>query len=343
MYYLYSGLAFYQRQKDQLLISWKTGLLFSLAFFFSFSALASIENHFIQPFNQQQTQKVSGRVVDNTGAPIVGATVSIKGTGKAVITDINGNFTINVVSANKALIFSYIGKKRQEVNLSGQSVININLEDEISSLDEVVVTALGITKEKKSLGYSVQELKSDKLTAAPEGNLVNSLSGKIAGVQVTNSQGSMGSSRIIIRGETSIAGNNQPLFIVDGVIVDNSQLRTSDASRDFANAISDINSEDIETISVLKGPNAAALYGSRAANGVILIKTKTGKGRRGIGVDAYSNTTFEKLLILPTYQNSYGQGSGGQFDYVDGKGGGTNDGVDESWGPKTRWKIDQTI
>ena len=334
MHYLYSGLAFYQRQKDQLLISWKTGLLFSLALLFSLSVQAGIENYFIQPFNQQQTPRVSGRVVDNTGAPIVGATVSIKGTGKAVITDIDGNFSLNIASSNKALIFTYIGKKRQEVNLSGQSVININLEDEISSLDEVVVTALGITKAKKSLGYSVQELKSDKLTAAPEGNLVNSLSGKIAGVQVTNSQGSMGSSRIIIRGETSIAGNNQPLFIVDGVIVDNSQLRTSDASRDFANAISDINSEDIETISVLKGPNAAALYGSRAANGVILIKTKTGKGRRGIGVDAYSNTTFEKLLILPTYQNSYGQGSGGQFDYVDGKGGGTNDGVDESWGPK---------
>ena len=334
MHYLYSGLAFYQRQKDQLLISWKISLLFSLTMLFSLSSLAGIESHFIQTTIQQQTQRVTGKVVDNNGAPIVGATVIIKGTGKAVITDINGHYSINVVTTNAVLIFSYIGKKKQEVSISGQSIININLEDEISSLDEVVVTALGITKEKKSLGYSVQEIKSDKLTAAPEGNLVNSLSGKIAGVQVTNSQGSMGSSRIIIRGETSIAGNNQPLFIVDGVIVDNSQLRTSDASRDFANAISDINSEDIETISVLKGPNAAALYGSRAANGVILIKTKTGKGRKGIGVDVYSNTTFEKVLILPTYQNSYGQGSGGQFDYVDGKGAGTNDGVDESWGPK---------
>ena len=336
MHFFNLGLANFKRQNSQLRISRKTSLLLLLTIFFSFSAVAHNENHSVQPSIQQQSQKISGRVADNNGNAIGGATVLIKGTGKGVITDVNGNFSINVPTANAVLVFSYIGKKKQEVSISGRSVINIDLQDDVSSLNEVVITALGISKEKKSLGYSVQELKSDKLTAAPEGNLVNSLSGKIAGVQVTNSQGGMGSSRIIIRGETSIAGNNQPLFVVDGVTVDNSQLRTSDATRDFANAISDINSEDIESISVLKGPNAAALYGSRAANGVILIKTKTGKGRKGkgIGVNVYSSTTFENVLVLPAYQNSYGQGSGGQFDYVDGKGGGTNDGVDESWGPK---------
>ncbi|HEV2832301.1 MAG TPA: TonB-dependent receptor, partial [Hanamia sp.] len=139
---------------------------------------------------------------------------------------------------------------------------------------------------------------------------------------------------IIIRGETSIDGQNQPLFVVDGVPVDNSQLLGSGGSRDFSNAISDINSEDIESISVLKGPNAAALYGSRSAAGVILIKTKTGKNQKGLGVTVNSNTSFSNLLVLPSYQNSFGQGSNGRFSYVDGKGGGVNDGVDESWGPK---------
>ena len=159
------------------------------------------------------------------------------------------------------------------------------------------------------------------------------MAGKIAGVQVTNSQGDMGSSRIIIRGETSIAGNNQPLFVVDGIIVDNSQFLGTNGSRDFANAIADLNPEDIESLSVLKGPNAAALYGYRAAAGVILIKTKTGKGSKGLGVELNSNTSFSTVQLLPKYQNEYGQGSNGKFSYVDGKGGGVNDGVDESWGP----------
>ena len=207
------------------------------------------------------------------------------------------------------------------------------LEQDDNILNEVVITALGISKEKKSLGYAVQQLKSEDISEAKETNLVNALAGKIAGVNVTNSQGDIGSSRIIIRGETSIDGNNQPLFVVDGVPVDNSQLLGSGGSRDFSNAIADINSEDIESINVLKGPNAAALYGSRAAAGVILIKTKTGKNKKGLGITLNSNTTFSDLLVLPSYQNSFGQGSNGRFSYVDGKGGGVNDGVDESWGP----------
>lgn len=266
-------------------------------------------------------------------SPLVGASIIKKGTTSGTVTDSEGNFSIKVTHGN-VLVVSYLGYDSKSFAIHDDSFHEIELDENLSQLNEVVVTALGINKEKKSLGYAVQEIKSETITAVPEANLVNSLSGKIAGVQVTNSQGNLGSSRIIIRGETSIAGNNQPLFIVDGVPVDNSQFTTSDASRDFANAISDINSEDIESISVLKGPNAAALYGSRAASGVILIKTKTGKGQKKLGVNVYSKNTFESVLTLPSYQNGYGQGSGGTFSYVDGKGGGINDGVDESWGPK---------
>lgn len=237
--------------------------------------------------------------------------------------------------ANKGtLIFSYIGFSTKEVEVEkSSSVLEIILKDGDNALDEVVVTALGISRQKKSLGYAVQELKGENLSEAKETNLVNALAGKIAGVRVTNSQGDMGSSRIVIRGETSISGNNQPLFVVDGIPVDNSQLNSAGA-RDYANTISDINPNDIESISVLKGPNAAALYGSRAAAGVIIIKTKSGKSKRGVGITFNSNAVLETLLTLPKYQDAFGQGSEGKFSYVDGKGAGINDGVDESWGPK---------
>ncbi|MGN6542319.1 MAG: TonB-dependent receptor plug domain-containing protein [Ginsengibacter sp.] len=281
-----------------------------------------------------QIFSVNGTVISKkTGQPLTAVTVTDKGNKQSAITDENGNFKLQV-PGKSILLFSSVGYKPQEIDVaSNNTYIKISLEEEENVLNEVVVTALGISKEKKSLGYAVQELKSKDISEAKETNLVNELAGKIAGVNVTNSQGDMGSSRIIIRGETSIDGNNQPLFVVDGVPVDNSQLLGTGASRDFANAISDINSEDIESISVLKGPNAAALYGSRAAAGVILIKTKSGKNKKGLGITLNSNTTFSNLLILPTYQNSFGQGSNGKFSFVDGKGGGINDGVDESWGP----------
>ena len=281
-----------------------------------------------------QTLPVNGTVISkNNGQPLAGVTIFDKQNKSTAITDANGNFSLNAPDKS-VLVFSFIGYKPQEINLNQNNAsLHVSLEQEDNVLNEVVVTALGISKEKKSLGYAVQELKSKDISEAKETNLVNSLSGKIAGVNITNSQGDMGSSRIIIRGETSIAGNNQPLFVVDGVPVDNSQLLGSGGSRDFANAIADINSEDIESISVLKGPNAAALYGSRAAAGVILIKTKTGKNKKGLGITVNSNTSFSNLLNLPSYQNVFGQGANGQFSYVDGKGGGVNDGVDESWGP----------
>ena len=281
-----------------------------------------------------QDKTVEGTVIGADGTPLPGANVIVKGTTRGVQTDADGKFVLQAASTD-VLLITYIGYKNIEVPVGAQTTINATLQDDEGKLEEIVVTALGITKEKKSLGYTVQEVKSNQLSEARENNLVNALSGKVAGVRVTNSQGNMGSSRIVIRGETSIAGNNQPLFVVDGLPVDNSQLTKSDASRDFPNAISDINTEDIESISVLKGPNAAALYGSRAANGVIIINTKKGRaGKRGLGISVTSGATFEKLLVLPDYQNVYGQGTGGVFSYVDGNNGGIADGIDESWGPK---------
>lgn len=281
-----------------------------------------------------QSVKISGVVTAKAdGLPLPGVSVSVKGKNTGGQTDVNGKFTITA-NVNDVLRVAYIGYATQEVAVTSNTTsLNVVLVEQANSLNEVVVTALNISKDKKSLGYSVQGLKSKDISEAKESNFVNALAGKIAGVQVTNSQGDMGSSRIVIRGETSITTNNQPLFVVDGVIVDNSQYLGSGGSRDFANALSDLNSEDIESISVLKGPNAAALYGSRAAAGVVLIRTKTGKGSKGLGVTLNSNTSFSSVQILPDYQNQYGQGSNGKFSYADGKGGGINDGVDESWGP----------
>ena len=281
-----------------------------------------------------QSVSVSGVVTAKSdGLPLPGVTITDATTSVVSISNAEGKFTINA-HVNDILRATYIGFATQEITVKdNETSLQIILQEGQNSLNEVVVTALNISKDKKTLGYAVQGLKAKDIAEAKETNLVNELTGKIAGVNVTSSQGDMGSSRIVIRGETSIAGNNQPLFVVDGVPVDNSQFLGTAGSRDFSNAIADLNAEDIESLTVLKGPNAAALYGSRAAHGVILIKTKTGKGAKGFGVTINSNTSFSNLLGLPKYQNEFGQGSDGKFSYVDGKGGGVNDGVDESWGP----------
>lgn len=284
-----------------------------------------------------QNTTIHGEVLDRNRLPLPGVSVTLKSSAKVnTATDLDGQFTIKVSEdLPVTLVFNFLGYKTQEVDVyDSNEPVNVILSENNNLLDEVVVTALGINREKKSLGYTTQELKSNDLKGNKEPNLLNSLSGKLAGVRITNSQGDMGSSRIIIRGETSIAGNNQPLFVVDGIPVDNSQLNSGGATRDFRNAIADLNPEDIETMSVLKGPNAAALYGSRAAQGVVLITTKTGKGQKGIGVSFNSGVILSTVASLPEFQNSFGQGSNGLFSYVDGKGGGINDGVDESWGPR---------
>lgn len=280
-----------------------------------------------------QERIISGSVRERgSGDPLPGVNIS-SSRGDRATTGESGSFRIQT-NIGDTLSFSYLGYQLQRVAITAATgTLDIYLSASSNSLNEVVVTALGISRVRKSLGYAVQELKSESVSAAKSNNLVNALAGKVAGVRITNSQGNMGSSRIVIRGETSINNNNQPLFIVDDIPVDNSQLGAG-GSRDYANAISDLNSEDIESVSVLKGPTAAALYGSRAAHGVVLIKTKSGRKKKGLGITLNSNNVFERPLVLPEYQDVFGQGANGQFSYVDGKGGGLNDNVDESWGPR---------
>lgn len=282
-----------------------------------------------------QVTTVRGIVTtEEDGEPVIGASVIVKGTSLGTVTDVNGRFELSglPLSATRLLI-SYISLMAKEVAIAPQ--VSVTLKSDTHLLDEVVVTALGISREKKALGYTAQEVKQNALVQGKDNNLLNSLSGKIAGVRITNTQGDVGSSRIVIRGETSIAGENQPLFIVDGIPVDNSQLNARSSGRDFKNAIADLNPEDIKTLTVLKGPNAAALYGARAAHGAIVITTKGGdKRQKGIGITLHSSTQVSFVATLPEFQNLFGQGAGGRFSYVDGKGAGVNDGVDESWGPR---------
>lgn len=297
-----------------------------------------------------QTKVITGTVsssVEGEG-PIPGVTVQVKGTTVGTVTDVNGKYTLNVPQNATTLVFTYIGMKRQEVEIGGRSQINGVMESDITGLDEVVVTALGISREKKALGYAVQDLGGDKLEKAKVSNIVNAFQGKLAGVQISNSDGGVSSGvRILIRGVNSLSadGNNQPLFIVDGVPINNTTSSTGAyGGRDYGNASSDINPSDVENISVLKGASAAALYGSRAVNGVVLITTKSGKsrlGKPGLGVTLEENVMWENPLVIPNYQNLYGQGSASdaaageyEFEYVDGMYGGINDGVDESWGPR---------
>jgi TonB-dependent SusC/RagA subfamily outer membrane receptor len=272
--------------------------------------------------------------------PIPGVTIVVKGTTIGTTTDVNGKYTLTVPENAATLTFSYIGMKSQEVAIKGRSVINGTMESDILGLDEVVVTALGISREKKALGYSVQDLSGENIQATKESNIVNAFQGRLAGVQITNADGGVASgSRIIIRGINSLSAgaNNQPLFVVDGVPISNSYSDPGAyGGMDYGNGAMDINPSDVENISILKGASAAALYGSRAVNGVVLITTKSGKsraGKQGLGITLEQNIMWEDPLVIPKFQDLYGQGAEGEFEYVDGEGGGTYDGVDESWGP----------
>src|SRR5207249_3393234 len=219
---------------------------------------------------------------------------------------------------------------------------DVALTEGAIELTQVVVTALGIEREPRSLPFAAQAISGAQLSDVPTNNVVSALGGKIAGVQVTSSSSPFGSARIVVRGASSILGQNQPLIVVDGIPIDNSAASNSGygggslGGYDVGNAASDISADNIASVTVLKGPNAAALYGSRAANGAIVYTTKSGRGaqQQGFGVTATFGATAETPLRLPDYQNRYGQGFGGQFDFVDGNGGGTNDFADESWGPK---------
>jgi TonB-linked SusC/RagA family outer membrane protein len=283
--------------------------------------------------------QISGRITEaETNEGIIGATVQVKGTSRGTVTDFDGRYTIEVSGPEAVLVFSYIGFTPQEIVVGNRSVIDINLSASTEELSEIIVTALGVERETKALGYAVQAVDGAQLTEAREPNVINSLSGRIAGVQITNSSSGIGgSTRVTIRGESSLNINaNQPLFVVDGIPISNAIVGSSGSGGqevDYGNAAGEINPDDIASMSILKGPAAAALYGSRAANGAILITTKSGKGQQGLGVSINSNVTFDSPLVLPDWQNKYGQGNNGLFSFMDGSGAGTADGVDESWGP----------
>ncbi|RYY28130.1 MAG: SusC/RagA family TonB-linked outer membrane protein, partial [Sphingobacteriaceae bacterium] len=269
-------------------------------------------------YETQQDQPVKGQITDSKGAPLPGVSVMVKGTTTGATTDGSGHYSLTVPTGSNTLVFTYIGFTTQEVAVNGQSVINIKLAESTNALNEVVVTALGINRQKKSLGYAVTELKGDEFTQARENNVGNALSGKVAGVNaIGSSTGPGGSSRVVIRGNGSLSGNNQPLYVVNGMPIDNSvpggaaTINGSTNNVDRGDGIGGINPDDIESMTVLKGGTAAALYGSRASNGVILITTKKGRAQKGVGIEFNSTATLEDIAVYPDYQYQYGQGDGG--------------------------------
>lgn len=281
-----------------------------------------------------QDRTISGTVSDETG-PLPGVTILKKGTTQGTETDFDGKFSIKA-STGDILVFSFVGMKTTERTVSATSNINVLMASD-NVLEEVVVTgALGVDRVEKSVGYAQQNLAGDELSTAVESNLVNSLGGKVSGIQITNSSGNVGSStRVVLRGPTSITGNNQPLYVIDGVPIDNTNYGGASGfgGVDLPSGVADINPDDIKSISVLKGPNAAALYGIRATNGAIVIQTKGGKRNNGLGISYSSSLMLQTPLVIPNYQNSYGQGNNPTyFEFVDGQNG-SGDGVDESWGP----------
>jgi TonB-linked SusC/RagA family outer membrane protein len=293
----------------------------------------------------QENATVTGRVTNASGAPENAVLVRIDALNVGTSTAADGTFRLVIPGSRLPSSRSVtVTASRQglapvsrTVTLGAGSNVTQNFQVSTTAiaLQGVVVTALGIERERRSLGYTAQSVSGNEVNRVPESNVVNTLSGKVAGVQVTNAGPQGGSSRVVIRGATSISGNNQPLFVVDGVPIDNSSDRnTGYGGIDYGNTAQDINPADIESLTVLKGPNAAALYGSRAANGAVIITTRSGKRSTGLGLSVTQTASREDLLRLPSYQNQYAQGYLGEFDFVDGAGGGVNDGVDESWGPR---------
>ncbi len=304
-----------------------------------------------------QTRRITGTVISaEDNEPIIGASVVIKGTQNGTVTDIDGKYSLSVSPNEKTLIVSYLGLKPQEVSIKdGQQIY---LEPDAQNIDEVVVTAMGLNREKKSLGYAIQEVKADELTKAGAISVTSSLAGKVAGVQINQFGGTVGaSSRIAVRGNSSLSADQQPLIVVDGVPIANDTKRSGDNTYngvDYGSGLNDINPEDIESISVLKG-GSAALYGMRAGNGVILITTKSGKNANGVQISYDLNLSMDRVTNLPKLQNSYGQGNAGDEWHWKNAGGGkyadmsyqdyattygydystgVKAGYDESWGPR---------
>lgn len=296
-----------------------------------------------------QTRQISGKVTAaEDGSALPGVSVTVKGSSRGVATAADGSYKIQVADG-AALQFSFVGYKSQTINVGSQSSINAVLQAEASELNEVVVTALGLTRTKNTLPYAATTVKSDEITRVRTGNAMQSLSGKVAGLQITQGNAIGGSTNVVIRGNKSLLGNNQALFVVDGVPVDNSNKNSSNqvtgrGGYDYGNAAADINPDDIETMTVLKGAAATALYGSRASNGVIMITTK--KAKRGLGLTVNAGLTVGTIdkSTFAQYQNQYGAGYSDPYQkdgflYFDANGDGTKDYVvptseDASYGVK---------
>src|SRR5688572_7839621 len=291
-----------------------------------------------------QETEVSGRVTDQAdGAPLPGVNVVVNGTTNGTVTDSNGRYTLTVPNSSSTLVFSFIGLVTQEIELAGRQVIDVPMASDITQLNEVVVTALGIERKRNELPYAAQQVSGDQITTTRNANFVNALSGKVAGIDIKTNNNLGGSTNVVIRGYKSITGNNQALFVIDGVPVSNANTnsiaqRNGGTGVDYGNAAADINPDNIASINVLKGAAASALYGSRAANGVIMITTKKGKKdtfsvvvNSGVTMGVIDKTTYAK------YQREYGAGYNNAFyngDLGEGVGPVVQFDADASFGPK---------
>jgi TonB-linked SusC/RagA family outer membrane protein len=283
-----------------------------------------------------QSKSISGKVFSaDDGQPVIGATVKVKGTSQGTITNTDGEFRVNLSSNEKILVISYVGMKTVEIEAKNNMLVK--LQSDSKMIDEVVVTAIGIKRSQKALGYSATSITAEDVTTTGNRSALNALQGKVAGVEISSASGAPGSStRVIMRGFSSLGGSNQPLYVVDGVPINNSQIGSTslNGGMDFGNHANDINPEDIESMTILQGGSATALYGSRASSGVILITTKNGsKSKNKAKIDISSTTSFENPLRLPTYQNEFGQG------WYDRNGGTADLQENGSWGPKFDGKM----
>jgi len=297
----------------------------------------------------QEGRIITGTVTDEGNEPLIGANIFVKGTSIGTTSDFDGNFELEIPEEAETLVISYVGFSPTEIPIDENSKYAIVLQEALD-LNEVVVTALGVEREEKALGYSVQKLSAKDIANVKPTNVTNALAGKASGVYITGSSaGPTASANINIRGAASLLGNNQPLFVVNGMPITNDLYSFDDGLNgsttiDFGNAAQIVNPDDIASINVLKGPAASALYGSRAADGVILIETKTGQdGNDGWGVEFNSTTNAETILKLPNYQNEFGFGGGGKYSYKDG----TNyigeneyyEAYGENWGPRMNGQL----
>jgi TonB-linked SusC/RagA family outer membrane protein len=286
--------------------------------------------------------QVTGVVKDEkTGQSVPGAIIEEKGTANRTITDENGMFKIKPSDKNAIITASYFGYDKIEIPLNGLKNVTFSLKSTAQEVGEVIVTALGLERKNKELGYAVQSLSTKEISDVKSPNFLDGLAGKVAGVTITSGGTGVGSSsKITIRGESSFTNNN-PLFVIDGIIINNNTVvnPTTDAAAgfqevDFGNGGMEINADDVASVTVLKGPSAAALYGTRASNGVIIITTKSGSKSRGLGISFNTSAYMDQAFRLPEFQNTYGQGNSGKFEFKDGLGGGTNDNITYSWGPQ---------